>query len=295
MRKVIIEARLNEYAMRDPNPNVPWTAAEIAASARDCLAAGATLIHFHAREADGRPTHGYDAYRDVMTSLRQTSDMMIHPTLGTQMSQADPKDRISHILRLAADGLHPDFAPLDMGTSNIDMFDAENHRFRTEDSIYLNTTGTLRYFANRLREAGVTPYPQVWNIPQLRHLAAFVESGDLTPPLFFALAMSEGGFLSTHPGTPAGLRAYFDFLPQGVPMHWSTAIFQGNLLPMIPQIVEAGGNISIGIGDYPYPELDYPGNAALIAEVALRVRACGAEVATLAEARALLGRAPLTA
>ena len=25
MKKVIIEARVNEYAMRDMNPNVPWT------------------------------------------------------------------------------------------------------------------------------------------------------------------------------------------------------------------------------------------------------------------------------
>ena len=29
MKKVIIEARVNEYAMRDMNPNVPWTVQEL--------------------------------------------------------------------------------------------------------------------------------------------------------------------------------------------------------------------------------------------------------------------------
>ena len=34
-KKVIIEARVNEYMMRDENPNVPWTPDEIAAAAAD--------------------------------------------------------------------------------------------------------------------------------------------------------------------------------------------------------------------------------------------------------------------
>ena len=38
MKKLIIEVRVNEYAMRDKNPNVPWTAAEIGREAREMQA-----------------------------------------------------------------------------------------------------------------------------------------------------------------------------------------------------------------------------------------------------------------
>ena len=57
MKKLIIEIRVNEYAMRDGNPHVPWTAAELGRDARAIRDAGASVIHFHARNDDGTPTH----------------------------------------------------------------------------------------------------------------------------------------------------------------------------------------------------------------------------------------------
>ena len=49
--KVMIEVRCNEYTMRDRNPNVPWSAAEIAEDAARCRDAGAAVVHYHARNA----------------------------------------------------------------------------------------------------------------------------------------------------------------------------------------------------------------------------------------------------
>ena len=46
---------------------------------------------------------------------------------------------------------------------------------------------------------------------------------------------------------------------------------------------------SIGLGDYPYPELERPTNARLVARVAQIAREMGREVATGQEARAMLG------
>lgn len=294
MRKVILEARINEYAKRDRNPHVPWSASEIATAARSSADAGASIIHFHARKPDGSPSHDYADYRDVVAEIRAVADVMIHPTLGVEALQAGAEERLDHVLRLAADGLNPDFAPLDMVSSNADIFDAGKRAFTTEDTVYVNTTGTLRYFAQTLRGADITPYSQIWHIPALRQMTAFLEAGYLDPPLFLSLAMTAGGFVATHPGTEAGLRAYFPFLPTNVAVHWTTALFGGNLLELIPTIVESGGHVSIGIGDYPYPELDHPENGRLIAEAARIIRDCGAEVATVEEARAMLGRNRVT-
>lgn len=288
MRPVIIEARINEYARRAANPNVPFTVAEIVADARACVAAGASIIHFHARQPDGAPAHDYESYRDVVAALRDAVGALIHPTLGVEAAGVDRERRLEHIERLCADGLTPDLVPLDMGSSNVDMLDPETGRFLTEDVIYLNTTATLHYFAERLRNLGVTPYPQLWNIPHARQMAAFLDNGYLDAPVFAALAMTSGGAIATHPGSRAGLSTYLPFLPEGRDVHWSTAMFSGNLLTLVPDIVELGGHVSIGIGDYPYPELDYPTNGALVAAAAERIGSLGARVATVAETRAMV-------
>ncbi len=47
MKKLIIEARVNEYAMRDENPNVPWSPAEIGEAAAEVEAAGGQRVGEH--------------------------------------------------------------------------------------------------------------------------------------------------------------------------------------------------------------------------------------------------------
>jgi len=68
--------------MRDENPNVPWTAEEIAADAAAIAEAGASMIHFHARGPDGSPAHDYKDYAAVMRAVRDSADLIVHPTLG---------------------------------------------------------------------------------------------------------------------------------------------------------------------------------------------------------------------
>ena len=82
MKKMILEARTNEYAMRDENPHVPWTSDEIAESAARCREAGASIVHFHARKPDGSPEHSVEVYADIIRKIRAKCDIFIHPTLG---------------------------------------------------------------------------------------------------------------------------------------------------------------------------------------------------------------------
>ena len=63
---------------------------------------------------------------------------------------------------------------------------------------------------------------------------------------------------------------------------------KGNILPVVTLAIERGGHLSPGIGDYYYPELGYPTNAALVRHIANMSRAMGREVATPDEAREIL-------
>src|SRR5713226_64600 len=49
-RQVMIEAAINGNAMRDLNPNIPYSPEEIANDAIATCQAGAALIHFHVRD-----------------------------------------------------------------------------------------------------------------------------------------------------------------------------------------------------------------------------------------------------
>ena len=62
MAKTIIEARVNEFALRDENPNVPYLPEEIIADAQACYDAGASIIYYHGRTATGEPDHDPKIY-----------------------------------------------------------------------------------------------------------------------------------------------------------------------------------------------------------------------------------------
>src|SRR5215813_5741981 len=132
-RKVIVEARLNEYALRERNPQVPWTPAEIAADAALCREAGAALVHFHARDAQsGAPAHETAVYADSIRRIRAACDVLVVPTLGASTIR-DPLERCAHIPQLARDpATRPDLAPLDLASINVDAY-ASGRGFLVDD------------------------------------------------------------------------------------------------------------------------------------------------------------------
>jgi 3-keto-5-aminohexanoate cleavage enzyme len=289
VQKLIIEARVNEYAPRRDNPHVPWTPEEIARDAAAVRAAGAAILHFHARRPDGAPDHATETYAATLRGIRDAApDLLVHPTLG-QITVTEPERRIAHILALARDPrLRPEFASLDLGSTNIDVFAGPERGFATGDRTYANPTGVLRRFLAAFRGAGVRPAMACWAIPFLRTLGALMETGEVEQPGWVLLVHTEGGILGGHPATPEGLRAFLDHMPQGR-LHWAVCCKEGNVLPLAMEAIARGGHVAIGIGDWAYPHLGAPTNAELVREVAALARRAGREIATPEEARAILG------
>jgi len=290
MDKLIIEVRINEYASRRDNPNVPFSPAEISEEAMRCWSEGAAIIHYHARDPQsGAPSTELRHYAETARLIKEQSDLLVMPTLGA-WTLPSPEARVSHIVAMARDAAtRPDFAPIDMGTSNVDTYDRTRHRFRTEDVVYHNPTKTLRYFAETIRAAGVRPYLALWNVSGIRVTEAFVDCGLLVPPLYAGIVLSEGGLLAGNPASVRGLQAMADFIPERPQIHWSVMCVGGNLFPLVGATLERGGHIAIGLGDYPYNEIGTPRNAELVERIAEMARQIGREVATPAEARRILG------
>lgn len=290
MGKLIIEARVNEYRSRGRNPHVPWTAEEIAADAAECRAAGASIVHFHARKPDGRPDHAPQTQADAIRAIRARSDILVHPTLGYATADGDAAARIGPIEALAADpATRPDVVPFDMGSVNLDWYDARKRQFASQGVIYENGTDTLAHFAQRANATGLKQYQVVWNVSFMRQTLAFMEMGLVPEPAFLCFCLTDGGILAGHPATQAGLDAHTAFLPADRRVEWTACAVNASLLPLTEGIIRAGGHVSIGLGDYPFTELGAPTNAELVRRVAEQARALGREVASPAEARAMLG------
>ena len=288
-KKLIITVRVNEYAKRARNRHIPYTPDEIAETAAECRAAGASIIHFHARNADGSPCHTPEVYAEIVGKIRARCDILIDSTLG-QITVKEDENRLAHIKLMGQkSATRPDFAAVDTGSSNIDAYDAKTKSFKTLNKVYLNSTETCLFLARGMTDAGVKPHLSVWAVPFVRMVDAFVDMGAIKEPAYVQCVLAEGGIVGAHPCTPRGLEALIDFLPRERRIEWTVACKEGNLLNVAATALGRGGHLAPGIGDYPYEELGSPTNAELVRRFAELGRAAGREPTTTDEARRLLG------
>ena len=121
----------------------------------------------------------------------------------------------------------------------------------------------------------------------VRRGSKMIEMGKITKPGYFLFHLTEGRFITGHPCTKAGIDALRSVLPEEE-CYWSVNCKGGNLLHMAPYILEQGGNIAIGIGDYDYGEIGSPANEELIRKIVAMAKACGREAATPDEVKKML-------
>ena len=184
----------------------------------------------------GSPSTDAYLYGDTVRRIRAAGDLVVMPTLGAN-TLPDPADRVAPLLAISEDPeTRPDLLPIDLGSFNLDPYDAANRRFRAEGLVYHNPVSALRYLAEVIVKAGVRPAAVLWSIGSARLLGAFIEMGVLAEPVYAELTLSQT-LLATHPGTVRGLQALVDFLPAGMRGEWSVLSVGGSLLPL----VRAGG------------------------------------------------------
>jgi len=67
---------------RHNNPNIPYTTAEIAEQSIAAGQAGATVVHLHVREDDGTPSGRPELFQDVISRIRQGSELITMVSTG---------------------------------------------------------------------------------------------------------------------------------------------------------------------------------------------------------------------
>jgi uncharacterized protein (DUF849 family) len=302
MRKsVIIEVRANEYKYRDHNErhwnrHVPYTADEIGDDALQCEQAGASIYHFHAREADGDTSVEPLDYANAVRACRQRgTNLVMMPT--NVPKTANIKDKRKQV-RSVADRIYPialtaqspstrcDLGPVDLVTCNLSHLDDRDERKK----VYENTVADWLEFADGYKKAGLKTVAFLWNVGSVGALEELIEHGHIKPPIWCEVILSRKGAWYGHPATPRGLDAFLDFFPATSGWNWTVLSSGESLLPLVDDVLDRGGNISIGLGDYHYQhEGKDRTNAEIVARVVEKAQKRGVEPAKPSEVRELLG------
>ncbi|WP_051793076.1 3-keto-5-aminohexanoate cleavage protein [Amycolatopsis jejuensis] len=282
MTPLVIGVHPNENMMRDDNPHVPWSPQEIAEDVAACAAAGASVVHYHARMPDGAPDHRPEGYRETARLIRERCDVLLAPSLAN-----GPGFSVEQRLAPAL-AAKPEFLTMDMGCAIMDLWDPHRQQFSSADKVFVNSTETHRALFACARREGFTPWLASFNVSWTRTIAAHLAAGEVLGPAVLQFVLGGPEFPAAHPATSAGLRAHVEFLPERENLAWIVSAHRADVLETAEEVIRLGGHIAIGVGDFAHAARGFPTNAELVEHVVAVAKQVGREVATTDQARQIL-------
>lgn len=276
MEPVIITAALTGAQQgKDANPALPEQPAEIIDAAVECAAAGAAIVHVHARDRDGRPTADPDVFRLIVDGIRARCDVVLNLTTGGAVAGLALAERIAVV-----GALRPEIASLSLGSGALL---ARGDRYVP----LLGSYAEMREVAAAFRAAGTKPELEIYHAGMLGNLALLHGEGAFAEPLWVNLVTGIPGEVT--PPEIAALLPLIGALPPGA--RWLVSgIGARNHFRMAAAAALLGGHVRVGLEDNVYLE---PGrlaasNAELVERAARLLADLGRRPASSAEARRLL-------
>lgn len=270
MNKVIITAAITgSRMMRDVAPYIPITPEEIAQSAFEAWQAGAAVVHLHVRDPEtGLGSQDVELFRRVIEPIREKTDLILSLTTSGIPGRNLPIEE-----RLAPLSLKPELASFDAGSINLG------------GNVFINTPDFLDQAAAMMEAAGVKPEIEIFDLGMMMTTLRMRQEGKLADPLHFQFVL---GTPWGAPATPKAFLHIYEYLPPEAT--WSNIGIGTGQLPMAMMALIMGGHIRVGMEDNIYLRRGVLAktNAELVERVVRIVREYGSEIASPAEARAIL-------
>lgn len=198
--------------------DLPLTMDEHVQAAVDCYNAGATVLHIHVRELDGKGSKRMSMFNELLGRLREAvPDMVLQ--IGGSISFA-PEDEGSEAKWLSYDTRHlladltpaPDQVTIAINTSQMNIVEIMN-----DDDLEGTSIAKPEYYKayrdmvveagpdfylehlKRLHASGIQPHFQLATLAQLETVERLIRSGVYTGPLILNYVAIGGGFAGRHP------------------------------------------------------------------------------------------------
>ncbi len=291
MPPVIISAVVTGVHQKSENPAVPVTAEEQADAAAEVFAAGATIIHIHARQAEDptQASHEADRYREINAMMRAKAPQIL---VDNSQGFADLSTAGSSFVGTAH---HYKSAPIEAGP-DIMAFNPGPMTFRGgaaytggdggPSKVTLATFDDSERTAHRLRERGIKPQVFLYHPGHLDILDYLIQRDALDKPYFLQLVFGQESGINTSMDS-------FLYMVRNLP---EDSLFQTCALGLEELHVNVmamllGGHVRTGLEDcihYQCGELARS-NAQMVERIARIANDLGRGVATIEETRRMLG------
>ena len=297
MRKVIVTCAITG-SIHTPSmsPHIPVTPKEIADAAIEAHAAGASIVHLHARDPkDGRPSQDVELFKQFLPQIKNACDVVINLTTGGASTMS-----IQERLRPALE-MKPEVASLNMGSMNFGLYEMlgrypnlkhdweRPYLADSDDRVFKNTFKDIAYILQSCSDNDTRFEIECYDIGHLYTAAHFLDRGLIKAPMMIQSVFGIRGGIGADVEDLMHMKRTADRL-FGDDYVWSVLGTGRAQIPLATASIVVGGNARVGLEDSLW---DGPGklaasNAVQVKRLVSIIEALSLEVATPADARAAL-------
>ena len=298
MSKIIISCAITG-SIHTPSmsPHLPFTPADIAASAIGAAKAGAAILHLHARHPEtGRPSSD-PAHWNFLPTIKAECDAVVNMTTGGSAIMTLDQ-------RLAAPiAAAPEMCSLNMGSMNFALYPMAakitDWRFdwekpfleNSDDVVFKNTPSDIAHVLHQMGQMGGARFEfECYDLSHLTMLKHFVDRGLVAAPLFIQFVFGVLGGMAAEPDTLTLLKRTADRM-FGDGYQFSVLAAGRMQIPMAAMAAAMGGHVRVGLEDSLYIARGVLAktNAEQVDLIRGIVTGLGRDVASPADARKILG------
>lgn len=270
---VVTVAITGSVPRKSDNPALPVVPSEQIESTHEAFEAGASLVHIHVRNDDETPSSDPEKFARVQEGIRKHC-----PGIIVQFSTGGRGRALEQ--RGSMLNLKPDMASLATGSVNFPTI------------VYENPPDFIRNLAAQMRDLGIKPEIEIFDLAMLYNCADLVAEGLIVPPPHVQFVF---GVRHALPARRDILEFEVAKLRELLPgATWTAAGIGRNQIEVARWALEWGGHCRTGLEDNVRLNKTTlaPSNAALVRQVAELAAEYGRQVATARQARELLGLRP---
>lgn len=271
MNPLIITAAITgAETTKEMNPVLPITPKEQAQSARECVEAGASVIHLHVRDKNGKPSQSLDDFRASIEAIRNACDPKTIIQISTGGAVGAPmEERIRPIVTMK-----PEMASLNIASMNFG------------DEVFLNEPKDVKKLAKHMEDLKVIPEIEIYDAGHIDIARKLLKDGLLSHPIHYQFVLGVPGGLS---GEPRNLQFMVDSIDREDT--WAVAGVGRYQLPLSIMSVVMGGHVRVGFEDnvFYHKGVLAKSNAEFVSRVVRIAKEFNRPVATPVVARKLLG------
>jgi uncharacterized protein (DUF849 family) len=299
MSKIIITCAVTG-SIHTPSmsPYLPVTADEISDQSVAAAAAGASILHLHARDPEnGKPSASPRHFMGFLPRIKQACDAVVNLTTGgSALMTLD--DRLA-----APRAAEPEMCSLNMGSMNFALYPAaeriEEWKYDWEkpflegsdDLVFKNTPRDIAHVLSEMGDKRGARFEfECYDVSHLYMLRHFADRGLVRSPYFIQFVFGVLGGIGADPDNLMHMKHIADKL-FGEDYAFSVLAAGRHQIPLTTMAALMGGHVRVGLEDSLMIARGQlaRSNAEQVEKIRRIVEELGREVATPDDARSMLG------